>query len=45
MAYWSRYAKAWTHEELARIHNGGPRGAKVKVTLGYWAKVCAALAR
>jgi hypothetical protein len=43
LAYWSRYAKAWTHEQLARIHNGGPRGAKVKGTLRYWTKVRARL--
>ena len=43
LAYWSRYAKAWTHEELARIHNGGPKGYVRKATLGYWAKVRAAL--
>ena len=45
MAYWSRYAKSWTAEELARIHNGGPRGHKVKGTLGYWAKVRKLLGR
>ena len=43
MAYWSRYAKSWTAEELARIHNGGPKGHRKSATLGYWAKVQAAL--
>lgn len=43
MAYWSRYAKSWTAEELARIHNGGPNGHRKSATLGYWAKVQAAL--
>ena len=45
MAYWSRYAKSWDSETLARIHNGGPKGHVRKATLGYWAKVRAALAR
>ena len=45
MAYWSRYAKSWDSETLARIHNGGPRGHKVKGTLGYWAKVRKLLGR
>lgn len=26
-------------ETIARIHNGGPKGASKKATLGYWAKV------
>ncbi len=46
LAYWSRYAKSWTAEELARIHNGGPSAMKPKrkrFTDGYWAKVQAAL--
>ena len=43
MAYWSRYAKSWTSEELARIHNGGPKGHAKRATLGYWAKVKKAL--
>ena len=43
LAYWSRYAKSWTAEELARIHNGGPKGHRRKATLGYWGKVQAAL--
>ncbi len=43
MAYWSRYAKSWTSEELARIHNGGPKGYAKRATLGYWAKVKKAL--
>ena len=39
MAYWSRYAKSWDSETLARVHNGGPKGATKRATLGYWAKV------
>ena len=45
LAYWSRYAPSYDHETLARIHNGGPRGHKVKGTLGYWEKVKAKLGR
>ena len=43
MAYWSRYAKSWDSETLARVHNGGPKGATKRATLGYWAKVRAKL--
>jgi hypothetical protein len=43
MAYWSRYAKSWDAQTLARIHNGGPKGHVRKATLGYWAKVKAKL--
>jgi len=43
MAYWSRYAKSWDAETLARIHNGGPKGHTKRATLGYWAKVKAKL--
>jgi hypothetical protein len=43
MAYWSRYAKSWDSETLARVHNGGPKGATKRATLGYWAKVKAKL--
>jgi hypothetical protein len=41
--YWARYcpdalaSEDW--ETLARVHNGGPRGAKKKATEAYWAKV------
>ena len=48
MAYMSRYAKTWSAEEIARLHNGGPAAMKAKrkhLTDGYWAKVRAALAR
>ena len=44
LAYWSRYAKSWDAQTLSRIHNGGPKGHVRKATLGYWAKVKAALA-
>lgn len=43
LAYWSRYAKSWDAETLARVHNGGPKGARKAATLGYWAKVRAVL--
>lgn len=43
IAYFARYApKAWTKkdwETLARIHNGGLRGANKAATVGYWKKV------
>jgi hypothetical protein len=39
-AYWKRYApKNATAEDLARIHNGGPKGHKKDSTLKYWVKV------
>lgn len=42
-AYLKRYApKAWAAgdvETLARVHNGGPAGARKAATLGYAAKV------
>lgn len=43
LGYFARYAskaleaKDW--ETLARVHNGGPKGASKKATEGYWAKV------
>lgn len=45
-AYLSRYApRGATLEQLARIHNGGPKGHLKKATLGYWTKVRDALQR
>jgi hypothetical protein len=42
-AYLNKYAPkavaAKDYETLARIHNGGPRGATKPSTLGYWKKV------
>ena len=39
-AYMKRYApKNATMKDMARIHNGGPRGHKKWATLLYWAKV------
>jgi hypothetical protein len=42
-AYLLRYAHkavdASDYETLARVHNGGPRGAKRKATLIYWHRV------
>jgi len=47
-AYWRRYEPAalarLDYQTLARVHNGGPRGASKRATLGYWHKVRAALA-
>jgi len=44
-AYLRRYApEAWARgdvETLARVHNGGPRGASKPATLGYGRKVAA----
>jgi len=43
-AYLRRYApKNASMEVLARQHNGGPKGHRKNATLGYWAKVQAAL--
>ena len=46
-AYLRRYApRAWAAgdvETLARVHNGGPAGARKAATLGYAAKVRAAM--
>jgi len=39
-AYWKRYApKGATIEQLARIHNGGPKGHKRSATVKYWNKI------
>lgn len=39
-AYWARYApKSATIEQLARIHNGGPKGHTRTATLKYWKKI------
>jgi len=42
-AYWKRYApkalEAVDVESLARVHNGGPDGAKQECTLVFWRKV------
>lgn len=46
-AYMQRHAKAaWTAgraETIARVHNGGPRGADSPATLRYWRRVRAHL--
>lgn len=40
IAYMTRYApKNATAQDLARIHNGGPKGHIKKATLKYWDKV------
>ncbi|MEM7204299.1 MAG: hypothetical protein AAF628_28830 [Planctomycetota bacterium] len=46
-AYMTRWATAaWADghaEVIARIHNGGPRGAQLEATEGYWGRVRAQL--
>ena len=43
-AYWARYApKGATLEQLARIHNGGPKGYTRNATLKYWQKIVKAM--
>jgi soluble lytic murein transglycosylase-like protein len=52
-AYLTRYGSAWerrtgheaTAADLARIHNGGPRGAERYATVGYSMRFLAALGR
>ena len=40
VAYLNRYApEGASWETLARIHNGGPKGYKIKATAEYWQKV------
>lgn len=39
VAYMARYAKGADAESMARIHNGGPNGARKPATLKYWEKV------
>ena len=43
IAYWKRWCPDALRKEdlqtLARVHNGGPNGAKKKATLPYWHKV------
>lgn len=45
--YWQRYAAAALEQgdwqTLARVHNGGPNGARMKSTEMYWYKVKAVL--
>ena len=49
VGYWRRYCpKALTNGDwatLARVHNGGPRGAVKQATVGYWQKVKAEMER
>lgn len=37
--YLNHYGRGKTIEQLARIHNGGPRGHEKKATEKYWLKV------
>ena len=43
LAYWKRYCgtalRNLDFKTLARIHNGGPHGLKIAVTLTYWQRV------
>jgi hypothetical protein len=47
LAFWKRWCpdalRRCEAEVLARVHNGGPRGARKPATLGYWRKVEARL--
>jgi len=49
LAYWRRWCpralQELDAETLARVHNGGPRGAGKASTLAYWRRVEAALLR
>jgi len=46
-AYWFRFCPealaAHDFRTLARVHNGGPGGARLRSTVGYWLRVRAAL--
>lgn len=35
-AYWSKYSPKGSFESRARVHNGGPAGAKNPATIKYW---------
>ena len=39
IAYLSRYGAGKSAKDLARIHNGGPRGHRKSATLEYWDKI------
>ena len=39
IAYLSRYGRGKSAEDLARIHNGGPKGHRKDATVEYWSKV------
>lgn len=49
VAYWQRYCPdalaRRDYRTLARVHNGGPKGATRAETLPYWGKVSRALRR
>ncbi len=49
LAYMRRYCpkayEAQDFETMARIHNGGPRGHKIRATLPYWHRVEAQMSR
>jgi len=49
LGYWRRYCPkalaAGDLETLARVHNGGPAGARKRATLKYWQRVEADLAK
>lgn len=39
IAYLSRYGAGKSAKDLARIHNGGPKGHRKTATLEYWNKI------
>lgn len=47
--YWARYAPSALRrndlETLARVHNGGPRGDRLKQTQAYWVRVKRAMSK
>jgi len=43
MAYWSRYSKGDSFEELSKLHNGGPNGPAMMTCENYWQRVQEAL--
>jgi hypothetical protein len=47
LAYWQRWCpmalKSRDYQTLARVHNGGPRGAQRDATLNYWRRVKGAM--
>jgi len=38
-AYTEHYARPFTPENIARVHNGGPHGSRKAATLAYWRKI------
>tara|TARA_Y100000401_G_C8286593_1_gene206383 strand:+ start:295 stop:567 length:273 start_codon:yes stop_codon:yes gene_type:complete len=44
-AYWDRWCRDGSWEVRARVHNGGPMGARKTSTEGYWEAVSSRLQR